>query len=70
MSEDRITELEIKVAYQEDVVQSLNNIVADQQRQISQLETVCQLLNDRLKSLSESASAVESDSGYEVPPHY
>ena len=68
MSEDRFIELEIKQAYQEDLIQALNQVVADQQKQIGKLEETCKLLNDKLKSLilaSGELGAVD-----ERPPHY
>lgn len=69
MSNDRIIELEIKAAYQEDLLQELNTIVSAQQQQIQRLEATCQLLNERIKSLStEGAGGGESID--EVPPHY
>jgi SlyX protein len=68
MNDDRLIELEIKAAYQEDLLQTLNKIVSEQQQQIQRLETTCQLLNERIKSLSsESGNNVSID---EVPPHY
>ncbi|MCK5925029.1 MAG: SlyX family protein, partial [Methylococcales bacterium] len=38
MSDARIIELEIKLAYLEDLTQTLNEIVTNQQRQIDRLE--------------------------------
>ncbi|MGZ8135958.1 MAG: SlyX family protein [Methylococcaceae bacterium] len=67
MNDNRIIELEIKAAYQEDLLQSLNNIVVQQQRQIDQLEVMCRLLSERIKSLSSEGS---SENAVEVPPHY
>lgn len=67
MSEDRITELEIKVAYQEDLLQSLNTIASTQQIQISRLEKTCKLLHDRIKGMGESSNISQS---IEKPPHY
>ena len=68
MNEDRIIELEIKTAYQEDLLQELNKIVSRQQQQIERLEATCRLLNQRINSLSIEGSGVESVD--EVPPHY
>ena len=68
MSEDRIIELEIKQAYQEDLLQSLNRVVADQQKQIGKLEETCKLLNDKIKQLVlTDGNPSVSD---ERPPHY
>lgn len=68
MNEDRIIELEIKTAYQEDLLQALNKIVAGQQQQIDRLEATCGMLNERIKSLSIEGSGGENVE--EVPPHY
>lgn len=69
MNDDRIIELEIKTAYQEDLLQELNKIVSQQQQQIDRLEATCRLLNERIKSLStEGGGGAENIE--EVPPHY
>jgi SlyX protein len=68
MNDDRIIELEIKAAYQEDLLQELNKIVSLHQQQIDRLDATCRLLNDRIKSLSTEGSSVENID--EVPPHY
>jgi len=68
MNEERLIELEIKAAYQEDLLQELNKIVAEQQLQIDRLEATCEMLNERIKSLSVEGSAGENVE--EVPPHY
>ncbi len=68
MSNDRIIELEIKVAYQEDLVQDLNRIVASQQQQVDRLEATVKMLHDRIKSLSVESGSV--DDKFEKPPHY
>ncbi|MDO9105069.1 MAG: SlyX family protein [Methylovulum sp.] len=71
MNDDRIVELEIKVAYQEDLLQALNQIVSRQQQQIARLEATCSLLNERIKSLSaDSLRGEGGNQGYEIPPHY
>ncbi|KAF3978057.1 MAG: SlyX family protein [Methylococcales symbiont of Iophon sp. n. MRB-2018] len=67
MNEERFTELEIKLAYQEDLLQTLNAIVIEQQTQISRLEETCKLLVKRIKTISENEMI---DTGLEVPPHY
>jgi SlyX protein len=68
MNDDRIIELEIKAAYQEDLLQALNQIVGQQQQQIDRLEATCGMLNERIKSLSSESGGGESIE--EVPPHY
>lgn len=67
MNENRITELEIKIAYQEDLLQNLNTALSNQQMQISRLEETCKFLNERIKNITESESFMQ---GIEKPPHY
>lgn len=68
MNEERIIELEIKQAYQEDLIQALNRVVADQQKQIGKLEETCKLLHDKINSLALSATNARVID--ERPPHY
>ena len=65
---ERLIELEIKLAYQEDLLQALNNIVSEQQQQIQRLETTCQLLYERMNSLVSDNDRTELVN--EIPPHY
>lgn len=67
-TEQRLIEIEIKLAYQEDLLQQLNLIVANQQKQIAKLEETCTLLYERLKSLSAGNELVQADN--QPPPHY
>ncbi|MCK5925203.1 MAG: SlyX family protein [Methylococcales bacterium] len=53
MREERIIELEIKLAYQEDLTQSLNDVIIQQQTQISRLENSLNLLHQNQQNLME-----------------
>jgi SlyX protein len=68
MDTDRLIELEIKAAYQEDLLQSLNKTVSDQQQQIDRLGATCRVLSERLKSLASQNNADEHID--QTPPHY
>jgi SlyX protein len=68
MTDDRITDLEIKSAYQEDLLQELNNIIARQQQQLDRLQATCKLFNEQIKSLSLETG--KSEHHNELPPHY
>ena len=68
MAENRIVELEIKIAYQEDLVEDLNRIVAEQQRQIERLELVCKQLTEHVRNLQLSQPGEQNID--ETPPHY
>ena len=67
MREDRITNLEIKLSFTEDLIEKLNQIVYKQQQQI-------EFLYRELKSIKEQASnSGGGGSGSlkdEIPPHY
>lgn len=69
MSEERLIELEIKVAYQDDLLHTLNNIISEHQQQIQRLEKTCQLLHERINSLSTENRSDHAPVD-EVPPHY
>lgn len=67
MTEERMIEIEIKIAYQEDTIQELNDVVCKQQKQIDDLEATCTFLVKRVKILSESTG---DNIANEKPPHY
>ncbi|MDD5227700.1 MAG: SlyX family protein [Methylococcales bacterium] len=69
MTENRLIELEIKVAYQDDLLQTLNDIIATQQQKIDRLERAYKTIHERVDSLA-SKSPEESLPNHELPPHY
>ena len=69
MIENRLIEFEIKAAYQEDLLQTLNDIIATQQQKIDHLERVYKTMHERVNNLT-SKTPEESTTNYELPPHY
>ncbi|NQT58868.1 MAG: SlyX family protein [Bacteroidetes bacterium] len=67
-SDERIIRLETKVAFQDDLIQQLNEVVIEQQQRIRDLESKTGLLSKKLEDLLELA-AEERTIG-ERPPHY
>ncbi len=67
--EKRITELEIKLAYQDDTIQQLDGVICQQQKQIDALE---KQLKQLMGSMSDPADgSLEKPSLFdELPPHY
>ncbi|PCI28846.1 MAG: hypothetical protein COB67_05385 [SAR324 cluster bacterium] len=64
--EERVIELEIRVAYQDETIEQLNDVVAQQQTQIDLLQRQMSFLAASLKQPS-----LKSDSEEESPPpHY
>ena len=68
--ESRLEELESKLAFQDDLIESLNEIIARQDRDLLRLELRVKSLGDKLSDLAESSSTPGESPGYEVPPHY
>ena len=66
---DRLIEIETKLAYQEDLVQSLNDVVAKQSAQIDVLELKLQKLREQTKNDSDG-NQYSQDASDELPPHY
>lgn len=65
--ESRITELEIRLALQDDLLDTLNRTVADQQTQITRLQQELHGLYLHLQALEPSSRNL---SAQEIPPHY
>ncbi len=66
---DRLIEIETKLAFQEDAIQALNEVICRQQVQIERLEATLALLIDRFKQWQEDAQAGIKPVD-EKPPHY
>ncbi len=65
--EDRVTELEVKLAFAEDLLETLNTTVYRQQERIDQLERIVR----ELRQLVLQAIPTEQRSlRDEIPPHY
>ena len=69
MSEAQIIELQTKLAYQEDLVQSLNDLVIEQQNRIDKLEAICRQLIEQYKR-TEAQQGDNQPAEHEIPPHY
>ncbi len=69
MIENRLMELEIKAAYQDDLLETLSDIIATQQQQIDRLEHGFKTMHERVNNLA-SKTPDESSSNHELPPHY
>jgi SlyX protein len=65
--EDRLTELEIKLGYAEDLLEALNRTVFRQQQQMEQLQQEVRALRNQLESSIPGEQRSLAD---EVPPHY
>ncbi len=66
--EERVIELETKVAFQDDTIQKLNEVVIEQEKSIELLTRQAAELIVRLKELTPSNIASETEET--PPPHY
>ncbi|MEW6312535.1 MAG: SlyX family protein [Pseudomonadota bacterium] len=65
--EKRLTELEIKLSYNEDLLEELNRTVYRQQQQIELLQRELRVLREQVRaSLPEERRSLRD----EIPPHY
>jgi SlyX protein len=66
MSDDRITNLEIKLSFTEDLIEKLNETVYKQQHQIEFLYRELKAIKEQASSSGGGASSPKD----EIPPHY
>ncbi len=66
-TDQRLTELEIKASFTEDLVEQLNQIIIRQQNQIDALVFEVQRLRQQLPDASTRMASNPRD---ELPPHY
>ena len=69
MNEDRLTDIETRLAYQEKMIRDLNDVIIEQQQEIDRLHRVCLKLEKQNQALSELAGGGVGPAD-EKPPHY
>jgi SlyX protein len=67
MTEERITNLEIKLSFTEDLIDQLNQTIYKQQQQIEFLYRELKFIKEQSSSGDSSESSSPKD---EIPPHY
>lgn len=68
MQEERLDELEAKLAFAEDLIETLNQTVIRQQRQLDSLQEQLRLLHRQLRDSQSDAEPTTLRE--EIPPHY
>jgi SlyX protein len=66
--ESRLNDLETRAAFQDDLLETLNRIVAEQQQQLDLMQREIRLLYEQIKTLSPSDMTTSTEQ--ERPPHY
>jgi SlyX protein len=66
----RLTELEIKASFQEDLLDQLNQVIVRQQRDIAQLVRDVDTLRQQAQQAADAGPGLLRDLRDELPPHY
>ena len=66
-TEERLTAIEMKLAYMEDFVSQIQNVAVDQAKTIDKLQKEIKLMSDRIREMS---NVMEGDIPNRKPPHY
>ena len=66
-TEDRLTAIEMKLAYMEDFVNQIQNVAVEQTKTIDKLQKEIKLMSDRIRDMSNQ---MEGDIPNRKPPHY
>ena len=66
-TEDRLTAVEMKLAYMEDFVNQIQGVAVEQTKTIDKLQKEIKLMSEKIREMS---NAVEGDIPNRKPPHY
>ena len=66
-TEERLTAIEMKLAYMEDFVSQIQNVAVEQTKTIDKLQKEIKLMSDRIREMSNQ---MEGDIPNRKPPHY
>ena len=66
----RIDELESRLAFQDDLIEALNEVVTRQDHDLSRLTLRLQELAAKINEIGDAAAAATPSSESESPPHY
>ena len=66
--ENKIIDLQSKLAFQDETINQLNEVITDQQNQLDQLREEIRLLGLRIANVAQSNTGTEEKEP--PPPHY
>ena len=64
---ERLTAIEMKLAYMEDFVNQIQNVAVGQTKTIDKLQKEIKMMSDKIREMSDAA---EGDIPNRKPPHY
>lgn len=68
--DDRLTDLEVKLAYLEDLVETLNQTIFRQQERLDLFQAELRLLHQQMGAAGGGGAALSDDPREDIPPHY
>ena len=66
-TDNRLTAIEMKLAYMEDFVNQIQNVAVEQTKTIDKLQKEIKMMSDKIREMSDAA---EGDIPNRKPPHY
>lgn len=66
-TDERLTAVEMKLAYMEDFVSQIQGVAVEQAKTIDKLQKEIKMMSDKIREMS---NAVEGDIPNRKPPHY
>ena len=66
-TEERLTAIEMKLAYMEDFVNQIQGVAVEQAKTIDKLQKEIKMMSEKIREMS---NAVEGDIPNRKPPHY
>ena len=67
---ERLEELESRLAFQDDLIENLNEVIARQDRELLDIKARLAAVESKINDLADSFSTPGGGGGHEVPPHY
>lgn len=66
-TDERLTAIEMKLAYMEDFVNQIQNVTVEQAKTIDKLQKEIKMMSDKIRDMS---NVMEGDIPNRRPPHY
>ena len=68
--EEQLIDVQTRVAYQEDTLAQLNDVITRQDAEIIQLKQQLRMLAQRFDEMQRNPAQADNDISNERPPHY
>ena len=66
----RIADLESQLAFQEDTIETLNQLVTQQASELQHLQRKMQVLVEKFQQLNDREGGTSTNPADDIPPHY